>query len=108
MVITFVTYTIEILKYYIIMRYLLRIEDNKNKMAKLFATLGIILFSVIAYDSKDNLFLLFTLFVVFELFLLFKDKIVKKVLVSLWLLFFVSMLDVMMSTIIEFIVYLML
>lgn len=106
MVIAFVTYTIEILKYYIIMRYLLQIEDNKNKMAKLFATLGIILFSVIAYDSKDNLFLVFTLFVVFELFLLFKDKIIKKVLISLWLLFFVSMLDVMMSTIIEFIVYL--
>lgn len=96
-----ILYILEIIKYYLVMKNVMGFTERKEKGVKLAVVLFIILFSYYITGTQDNPAVAFIIFVIIEIVILFNDKLWKKILTGLWLVFFIAMLDEMFQMVLE-------
>ncbi len=96
---------IEIVKYYMLMRYFLNIKERNMIASNIMAVVNVLIFSIYSEFINKSMFWMFTIFIIIELLLLFKDNIIKLTLISVWMIFFVSMLDVTFSMFFKLIIH---
>ncbi len=99
-----ILYTLEVIKYYLIMKHVLGFSERKENAIKIVAKLIVLLFSWYITISESNPVLMFILFIIVEVVLLFKSKLWKKILVSIWLIFFIALLDEMFQMLIQLVI----
>ncbi len=98
-----IIYTLEVIKYYLIMKNFLGFSIHKNNCYKVIGAIGIVLFSVYITITENNPLLLFLVYIYLEMFLLIKEKLSLVIVSTSWIMLIISILDVMFLTVIEFV-----
>ncbi len=100
-----VIYTLEVVKYYLIMKNFLGFKIRKNWILSVVGAIVIIAFSGYITTTKDNPLLMFWIYIFIEMFILVREKYITIVLSTFWLMFIVGMLDGMFIVVTEFVTY---
>jgi len=98
-----IIYTVEVIKYYIIMKYLLGFKVRRNFPLSVLGAIVIVIFSVYVTFTEDNPMLGFLIYIFIEMFILMKERKVNIVLSTCWLMIIVGMLDGMFLVVLEFV-----
>lgn len=100
-----IIYTLEVIKYYLIMKYLLGFKVRRNALLSLVGAGVILLFSAYVTVTEDNPIALFLVYIFVEIFILIKGKKINIVFVTGWLMIIVGMLDSLFLVIVEMAAY---
>ncbi len=100
-----IIYTVEVIKYYIIMKYLLGFKVRRNLVLSVLGAIVIGMFSVYVTVTEDNPMLGFLIYIFIEMFILIREKAINIVLSTCWLMIIVGMLDAMFLVVMEFVLY---
>ena len=100
-----IIYTVEVIKYYIVMKYLLGYKVRRNISFSVLGAIVIAAFTVYVTTTENNPMLMFLLYIYIEMFMLIKEKLSSVLLSTLWLMIMVGMLDGMFLVLLEFVCY---
>lgn len=100
-----IIYTVEVIKYYIVMKYLLGYKVRRNIPFSVLGAIVIAVFTVYVTTTENNPMLMFLLYIYIEMFMLIKEKFSSVLLSTLWLMIMVGMLDGMFLVLLEFVCY---
>lgn len=100
-----IIYTVEVIKYYIVMKYLLGYKVRRNVSFSVLGAIVIAAFTVYVTTTENNPMLMFLLYIYIEMFMLIKEKFSSVLLSTLWLMIMVGMLDGMFLVLLEFACY---
>lgn len=100
-----IVYTVEIIKYYLIMKHLLGFRIRRNALLSVFGAIVIGAFSAYVTVTEDNPMAMFLVYIFIEMFILIKEKASTIVLSTFWMMIVVAVLDRMFFAVIKFAAY---